>query len=507
MSRILREFAQQAQQLLAVLCAPARQFWADHALACLVQRLCDRLPLFGDSSFADAIVAFAGMTRNKAETLQLGDLAADGRVVAARHVRQPHDAQRPAALDAHKQREQRAVQRNTGRRYQRLVALRLVQNELTGFAQDADGVTATVKGSAGAQKIPSKYLVGADGGRSFVRQTLGIDFPGKTLGIRALEADLMLDGLSDDAWHRWNDGTPEQLSLCPLRGTAMFQLQAPIPLEGDFDLSLTGIKAMILKRTGRSDIRVHSVSWASAYNMNARLADQYRVGRIFLAGDAAHIHPPTGGQGLNTSMQDAYNLGWKLAAALDGARDTILESYETERRPVAAEVLGLSTRLLDAAKSSGNMRHGRETQQLDLGYPDSPLSRPCQNDLRTRVSPLNPGDRAPDAPCKGADGQPTRLFELFRGTHWTLLGSHVNRVAARKQLRIHTIGERGDIVDSFGHIREAYGLEQGWVLVRPDGYISAIVPADQTQMLERHLNQALRAVTAPSTRRPSCGPR
>ncbi len=363
--------------------------------------------------------------------------------------------------------------------------------ELTGFSQDADGVAATVKAGTEEEKIRAKYLVGADGGRSFVRQTLGIEFPGKTLGIRALVADLMLDGLSYDAWHRWGEGTPNQLSLCPLRGTPMFQLQAPIPLEGETDLSVTGIRAMILKRTGHSDIQVHSVSWASAYNMNARLADRYRVGRIFLAGDAAHIHPPTGGQGLNTSMQDAYNLGWKLSAALDGARDTILESYEAERRPVAAEMLGLSTRLLDTARATGDMKRGRETQQLDLCYPDSPLSLLGQNDLRARVSPLNPGDRAPDAPCKGAGGQPTRLFELFRGTHWTLLGSHVNRIAARKQLRIHTIGERGDIVDSFGHIREAYGLESGWVLVRPDGYISAIVPADQTQMLERHLDRVL----------------
>ena len=113
--------------------------------------------------------------------------------------------------------------------------------------------------------------------------------------------------------------SPDQISLCPLQGTALFQLQAPFPLEGEVDLSAEGLAAMVVARTRRADLRVRSVSWASAYGMNARLADRYQIGRVFLAGDAAHIHPPTGGQGLNTSVQDSYNLGWKLAAVLGGA--------------------------------------------------------------------------------------------------------------------------------------------------------------------------------------------
>src|SRR6476646_3759854 len=108
---------------------------------------------------------------------------------------------------------------------------------------------------------------------------------------------------------------------------------------------------MIAARTRRNDLKVHAVSWASAYSMNARLADRFRVGRVFLAGDAAHIHPPTGGQGLNTSVQDAYNLGWKLAAVLDGAPESLLSTYEKERRPIAEAVLGLSERLLEASKN------------------------------------------------------------------------------------------------------------------------------------------------------------
>ena len=236
---------------------------------------------------------------------------------------------------------------------------------------------------------------------------------------------------------------------------------------------------MIAARTGRNDIRVRSVSWASAYSMNARLADRYRIGRVFLAGDAAHIHPPTGGQGLNTSVQDSYNLGWKLAAVLGGAPSALLATYEEERRPVAAGMLGLSTKLLEAARQAGGMRRGRDTQQLDLGYERSSLA------LGRRA-----GARAPDAPVLGAAGQATRLFRLFEGPHWTLLGYEVSSdaVTPRPGLRIHRIGARGDIVDEQGHARDAYGLTPGdWVLVRPDGYIGAFVSSADAGSIDPYL--------------------
>jgi 2-polyprenyl-6-methoxyphenol hydroxylase-like FAD-dependent oxidoreductase len=358
--------------------------------------------------------------------------------------------------------------------------------ELVGVRQDKEGVTATIAGKAGEEVIWVRYLVGADGGRSFVRHALDIGFPGKTLGVRAIVADVVLTGLERDAWHRFNEGSMgRQMSLCPLAGTGFFQLQAPIPLEGEVDLSAAGLSAMVAERTGRDDISIQSVSWASAFNMNARLADRYRVGGMFLVGDAAHIHPPTGGQGLNTSVQDAYNLGWKLAAVIAGAPDALLDSYEEERRPIAADMLGLATKLLDAAKR-GDMRRGREVRQLDLGYAQSSLAleRP------ERGGGLLAGDRAPDAPVRGAGGQPTRLFELFKGADWTLLGCEVERdlVPARPGLRIHTLGPHGDILDEDGHLRGAYALASGeWVLVRPDGYVGAIVSSSEIAALDTYL--------------------
>lgn len=368
---------------------------------------------------------------------------------------------------------------------------------LVGFEQDQDGVTARLSGADGEETVRVRFVAGADGGRSFVRGALGVGFPGKTLGLRAMVADVALTGLDRGWWHQFNNGDMQwMISICPLAGTNLFQLQGPVPLEGEVDLSAEGLQQMIAERTGRSDICVHSVSWASAYLMNARLANRYRVGRLVLIGDAAHVHPPTGGQGLNTSVQDAYNIGWKLASVLDGAREDLLDSYEIERRPVAQAMLGLSTRLLDAGKQ-GEIKRGREVRQLDIGYPVSPLSVECgpeRNGLRA-------GDRAPDAPMKGAAGQPSRLFQLFRGTHWTLLVDGQAAIAPRTGVHVHRLGDKGDIIDAFGHIREAYGLAPNeCALVRPDGYVAAILPLDLdgTARLEDYLsrNGARRTVFA-----------
>ncbi|HEV2653125.1 MAG TPA: FAD-dependent oxidoreductase [Rhizomicrobium sp.] len=359
--------------------------------------------------------------------------------------------------------------------------------ELVAFSQDDDGVLATVRRNGRDETIRARYLIGCDGGRSFVRHALDIGFPGTTLGVRAVVADLRMEGLNRDVWHRWSE--KGQIAICPLAGTDLMQLQGPVPMEGDVDLSIDGLSRLIAERTGRSDLVIRYIHWASVFLMNARLADRYRQGRVLLAGDAAHIHPPTGGQGLNTSIQDSYNLGWKLAAALNDAPDTILASYEAERRPVAAEVLGLSTRLLDAAKQGDAMRRGRETHQLDLGYPDSPLSLACN----IPGCPVSAGDRAPDAVCRGAAGQPLRLFDLFRGPHWTLLSLDAPAIGARPGLHVHMIGPHDEISDPDGNIGSAYGGSAGWILVRPDGYIAATVAPHDRAKLEAHLDQVVLA--------------
>jgi 2-polyprenyl-6-methoxyphenol hydroxylase-like FAD-dependent oxidoreductase len=359
---------------------------------------------------------------------------------------------------------------------------------LIDFEHGDGGVRARLASPHGEETVYARYLVGADGGRSFVRNALGIDFPGKTLGVRAIVADVRLSGLPRDAWHQFNDGDMERLvAICPLAGTDLFQVQAPIPLEGDPDLSAEELERMIAERTGRSDIKILAVSWASTYAMNARLAERYRVGRVFLIGDAAHIHPPTGGQGLNTSVQDAYNLGWKLAAVLAGAPDTLLDTYEEERRPVAANVLGLSAKMLQRQREQGSMRRGRDTHQLDIGYSGSSLA----HDETARAIGPHAGDRMPDAPLTGAAGQPRRLFDVLTGPHWTLLMSSPDYQplpAARKGLRVVTVGEGAELRDRSNQLGLADG---GCLLIRPDGYVGATLKSGNVDLIGDYLARVL----------------
>jgi 2-polyprenyl-6-methoxyphenol hydroxylase-like FAD-dependent oxidoreductase len=339
--------------------------------------------------------------------------------------------------------------------------------ELSGIAQDSETIAATL---TDGRTIRARWLIGADGGRGFVRQALGIDFPGKTMPGQAMVADAKLTGLPREAWHVFGTRETAQISFCPLAGTELFQIQGHAPETGEAGLTVEGLNALIRERTGRADIVVHAVLWASIYGLNARLADRYRAGRVLLAGDAAHIHPPTGGQGLNTSIQDAYNLGWKLAAVLNGAPESLIDTYEAERRPIAAGVLGLSTDLLAKALTGEGIKRGREARQLDLGYDGSALSL----DLGVTAK-VAPGDRAPDAP-----GQGGRVFEVLAGPHWTLLGE--SAIAARPGLVV------ADLVDTEGWFADAYGLPPGgFVLVRPDGYVATIGKAGDEAAVEAYL--------------------
>jgi FAD binding domain len=322
-------------------------------------------------------------------------------------------------------------------------------------------------------------LTGADGGRSFVRHTLDIGFPGQTLGVRPVVADVVLTGLERDAWHGFHEGSmSRQMALCLLAGTELFQLQAPIPLEGDVDLSAEGLSRMVAERTGRDDIPIQSVHWASAYKMNARLADRYLVGRVLLIGDAADIHPrPAARVSIPVSRMPIISAGsW---AQLPRVRPTLCS---TAMRKNA----GQSRRACSASPPSCSMPPSEANCDADR----KSISSTCGVVARARKAGTLAGDRAPDAPIRGAAGQPTRLFQLFKGPHWTLLGYDVERdaIPPRQGLHIHTVGARGDIFDEDRYLRDAYGLAPGdWALVRPDGYIGAIVSSGEIQALETYL--------------------
>jgi 2-polyprenyl-6-methoxyphenol hydroxylase-like FAD-dependent oxidoreductase len=316
--------------------------------------------------------------------------------------------------------------------------------------QDPDGVTVRF---ASGEPLRARYVVAADGGRSALRRALGIAMTGESVDPRpALVADVRVRGLGRDHWHMFPPAEEGEgyLALCPLAGTDDFQLVAQLPPDAAPDLSLDGVRGLVASRSHLAAEDVTEVRWASDFRPRAALADRFRAGRVFLAGDAAHVHSPAGGQGLNTSVQDAYNLGWKLGAVLrQGAPAALLDSYEAERRPVAAEMLGLSTRI-----HRGEARRGAATSQLGLGYPDSPLTE----DTRTAPSgTVHAGDRAPDG--EAAPG--VRLFDLFRGPHWTLLAVGTDTGLPPLGLPETRIAAHLD--------QGAYG--KGVFLVRPDGYV------------------------------------
>jgi 2-polyprenyl-6-methoxyphenol hydroxylase-like FAD-dependent oxidoreductase len=283
------------------------------------------------------------------------------------------------------------------------------------FRQNEDGAEAAF--STG-ETVRVNFLVGCDGGHSTVRKSLDLKLEGETIDEKAmLVADVEVDGLDRGEWHIWPFTKGGVIGLCPLPHTPLFQL------TGKAETIRADIEGVVRRATGHRVGRVH---WQSIYRPAIRMVNRYRVGRVFLAGDAAHVHPPAGGQGLNTGVQDAYNLGWKLAHVIRGGHDSLLDSYESERLPIAAAVLGLSKQL----HQKRSIKRGSFTDQLGLHYRDSSLS---SGDV---LGTLHPGDRMPD--IKLADG--TRLFDHMRGPHATDLAT----------------------------------VEGSRILIRPDGYIAHI---------------------------------
>jgi 2-polyprenyl-6-methoxyphenol hydroxylase-like FAD-dependent oxidoreductase len=198
----------------------------------------------------------------------------------------------------------------------------------------SDGVIATLVHSGRTEQVFSRYLVGADGGHGFVRSELGVGFEGETWKAERMPiADVRVDGLDGEHWRSWPKHEAGWLALCPLPSTDSFQFQAQIPADEPDDPTLERLQQIVNERTGRSDIRLRDATWLSLYRPNVRMVERYRVDRVFLAGDAAHVNSPAGGQGMNTGIQDAYKLGWKLGQVLAGARDPLLDTYEEERLP------------------------------------------------------------------------------------------------------------------------------------------------------------------------------
>ncbi|MBO9663394.1 rifampin monooxygenase [Dokdonella sp.] len=211
---------------------------------------------------------------------------------------------------------------------------------LASLTQDEDAVTAEL---ADGTRCRARYLVGCDGGRSMVRKQLGVGFPGEPSRVDTLLGEMRLTASAEELATVMARVRRTQLRFgaMPL-GDGRYRVVVPaegVAADRSIPPTLEEFRRQ-LRATAGTDFGVHSPHWLSRFGDATRLAERYRVGRVLLAGDAAHIHPPVGGQGLNLGVQDAFNLGWKLAAAIAGwAPEGLLDSYEAERRPVAADVL------------------------------------------------------------------------------------------------------------------------------------------------------------------------
>ncbi|MFF4403113.1 FAD-dependent monooxygenase [Streptomyces sp. NPDC001404] len=285
--------------------------------------------------------------------------------------------------------------------------------ELTGLRQDAEGVTVTVDGPDGQRSLRAAYLVGADGSRSRVRRELGVAFPGRDGRVSMVVADVVLDdpgGILPEQWQLPSFEVRDATGafLLPLGdGLHRMLFGGPEQQGLDRDAPVTEDEVRVaLHREHGDALRLKAVRWASRFTDASRQAEQYAVGRVLLAGDAAHIHLPAGGQGLNLGMQDAVNLGWKLAACIRGrAPEGLLDTYHSERHPVGARVLentraqgvlmipdtdvralrAIVTGLLETAE--GNRRIAGMISGLDIRYampgsPEHPLLGRHMADVR-----------------------------------------------------------------------------------------------------------------------------
>jgi 2-polyprenyl-6-methoxyphenol hydroxylase-like FAD-dependent oxidoreductase len=368
--------------------------------------------------------------------------------------------------------------------------------ELTGLRQDGAGVTADVRpadveGDGATDTWHAAYLVGTDGVHSTVRRALGLSFPGHSAVRSVMLADVRLSQTPKDVLNF--NGVRDGFAFLAPFGDGWYRVIAwhrHHELPDDAPVDMEEVRQVTRAALG-TDYGMHDARWTSRFHSDERQAPHYRAGRVFLAGDAAHVHSPAGGQGMNTGLQDAANLGWKLAAVLRGrAPDDLLDSYETERHRVGRMVLRTSGALLrlalvasrpmralrDAAAGTAvkidsvARRFAGTVSGIDIAYPAPRGAHPLT------------GKRAPDVPLTGAgagnggagndgadDGAPGRLYEALRTGRFVLVTrARAGAAATAPDPLPAGLDPDVDVVTS----ADATAMPAGGMLVRPDGYVA-----------------------------------
>ncbi|MBM0227094.1 monooxygenase [Micromonospora sicca] len=398
--------------------------------------------------------------------------------------------------------------------------------ELIAFTQDDGGVLATVATAGGEETVRAKYLVGCDGAHSRVRELLGLTFSG---GLGRFPQLFMLGDVDVDwdmpeghllRFMHETDGRMDGMLVCvPLRGESRYRIATLAPprffaqtggqdappgfSEELAEPTLADVQAAI-DHLAPPGTRASNLRWSSVFRISHGIVDRYAAGRVFVAGDAAHLHPPAGGQGMNTGIQDAWNLAWKLALAVRGlAAPGLLDSYETERRPEGEEIVGRAVRMAftDELDRNDLKRQFLQEMSILLSYSDSPLVGESLSAPDALRAGPGPGDRAPDVGGlrRRGVGHPLRLHDLTRGTRHTLLvyadgSADEATVAAVGKLCADVRRQASGQIDVYlllspdadapglldppvvrdagGEFRAAYGVAgSALYLVRPDGHV------------------------------------
>ena len=395
----------------------------------------------------------------------------------------------------------------------------LWQSELESLSQDEAGVTATVHDNTGAsQIIAGKYLVGCDGPRSPVRNTLGLSFEGSTFERVFYVADVEIDWkFSHDALHGCLTRNAV-VAFFPMAGEKHWRIVGAFPEEfakDEGEILYEEIEARI-KQESQIELDITHVDWFSTYKVHTRHVEKFSSGRCFLAGDSAHIHTPAGGQGMNTGIQDAYNLAWKLAFVLKGAAaERILDTYNEERLPNARRLLQTTDRMFNLAAGTDWLVNVIRTtifppmakfilsldavrkrffpliSQIGISYRESSLSRhDGDRDFEIRA-----GDRLPYFLL---DGQ--SIYDKLRAPKFHLLtfSDGLSNDAGDYGKATDEIGSKyADLLDQYlvtlnPQIAEIFGTDKPFqVFLRPDNYIAYISSETSSRHLVAYLKEII----------------
>jgi 2-polyprenyl-6-methoxyphenol hydroxylase-like FAD-dependent oxidoreductase len=389
----------------------------------------------------------------------------------------------------------------------------LWQTELESFSQDEKGVTARVKTAKGeTQIVEAKYLVGCDGPKSAVRHALGLHFEGITFERTFYVADVEID------WQYKHDALHVCLTrnavvaFFPMPGENRYRIVGAFPEEfakDEGDVLYEEIEQRI-KEEADMQLEISHVNWFSTYKVHTRHVERFSKGRCFLAGDAAHVHTPAGGQGMNTGIQDAYNLAWKLALVLRGkAGAQILETYNAERLENAERLLLTTDRMFNLAAGTDWLLNLIRTtifppiakyiiaidavkkrffpliSQIGITYRNHSLSRHAGDEHFD----VKAGDRMPYFLADGAS-----IYDKLRGANFHLL-VFSDGASDYKAMRDEIESDYAGLVDFhvvplYPHVEEIFGADTPFtVLLRPDNYIAFISPETSSNELRVYLNE------------------